>query len=75
MRKAVRLATEQRRYIIHVPCDRCPEGYHARYQAAPWVPWSSEKVARRHIGELLAEGFNVDGWEVVEYAEAAPSNA
>jgi len=66
---------DTKRYVIHVPCDRCPEGYHARYQAAPWVPWSSEKAARRHIGELLEEGFNVDGWEVVECQEAAPSNA
>ena len=58
-----------KRYLIKVPCENCPEGHHFRYAAAGWVPWSSEKAARRHLTELGEYGYDTNGFEVVEHQE------
>lgn len=63
------MTTSTKRYLIKIPCESCPEGYHYRYAAAPWVPWSSEKAARRHLTELTEYGYETAGFEVVEHQE------
>jgi hypothetical protein len=57
------------RWVLRVPCEDCPEGYHHRYAADPWVPWSSRKAVERHLEDLKAHGHNTEGWQVEETSE------
>lgn len=59
---------DTRQWVVTVPCEDCPEGKHVRWAAAGWVPWSSRKAAERHLEDLKAHGYSVDGWAVEEYA-------
>ena len=63
------MTTSTKRYLIKVPCESCPEEHHFRYAAARWVPWGSEKAARRHLTELTEYGYDTNGFEVVEHQE------
>lgn len=65
------MTTSAKRYLIKVPCENCPEGHHFRYAASGWVPWSSERAARRHIDELTEYGYDTNGFEVVEYEDGS----